>query len=61
MRDLAADDFDFINARLAELAYARFRRGQPCQLKVPGGRSVDCWCAGKGPNGAALPCPKDGE
>ncbi len=56
----SANDFGAINARLAELYYDRIRRGQPCELKKPGGRSVDCWCAGMGKNGAALPCPKDG-
>ncbi len=59
MSEPVANDFGAINLRLAELAYDRFRRGQPCQLKVPGGRSAECWCAGKGKNGAALPCPKD--
>ncbi len=59
MSEPVANDFDAIRLRLAELEYARIRRSQPCQLRLPGGRSADCWCANKGPRGAALPCPQD--
>jgi len=56
-RHSAADDFDTIRSRRAEItARDDLNRARQCAIRA-GIPPAHCWCQGQGENGQALPCP----